>query len=982
MDQPNSMHTHTQLSRSLIARRMTPWLLLVLLISSVLVAQPARTSDGAVDASFDPELGIQTAARVNRLLTLDDGSLLVVANTGDNPGAQTGLNRITAEGAINTDFRLNVRGISIDALAQQNDGQIVFSGNFVEVNGIRRTNLARISADGALDTAFTPEVNGAISALEVLSSGKILIGGAFSMVNGTAQPHLARLNADGSLDTGFAPVIDGPVSDVLVQDNGLIVGGTFSQVGATPQHALARLTETGANDPAFVPELEANSQVQVLAAQSDGRIIVAGTLQLGATTRYLVQVSAEGATDLAFTPTFDAPVRDVIVSSNEWIYVGGDFSNVNGIARRHLARLGSNGTLNTFFSPPFIQNLFFNSRVTSLAFLNENTILAGGHFSFIPDDTILGDLADGYTGIAAFSSGLGRVLPSFQPQLFYAGDLSALVPQPDGQIMLGGTFSYVNGRHHVGFAQLDAAGKHTVNYPTKVTGSVNNILLLPDGKQIIGGSFFTNPTLLGEQRSNIARLNAAGFVDATFAAVVSAPVYNLALQPDGKILVHHFNERQRLIRLNQNGSFDSSFSMTFDQQIDRIVVQPDGKILIAGNFSTINGVPRNGLARLLPDGSLDESFTFSTIPGTFLLNLLLQDDGKILISGFFTQMDGQPGHGLIRLNADGSIDPSFVAPADLFVRTMALQRDGGVLVASEQNTNPGVETLILRLGLDGALDSRMTAVANGFVTTIAVQSDDKVLLAGNFSLVNGIARNGIARLLPDSRPPAVIALSAFNVAEQQPAGTLVGELSVVGALPGETYSFTLIGGHTPRDLMAFRIEGNRLLTTEVFDYAQQRTYGIRVRAQENSEFRSIEQNLIIGVIPAAAAPRFSPLSATTGAPGSYFRLRAGGFRPNTTLRVSGQRINDQVNVAMSRNAGLLSTIALGAVTTDATGTVDLALFFPPSLEAGSYLLNASDGTTTVEATIVVDPTAEIIPDTGTLPVLQFATRLYLPLVVR
>jgi hypothetical protein len=104
-------------------------------------------------------------------------------------------------------------------------------------------------------------------------------------------------------------------------------------------------------------------------------------------------------------------------------------------------------------------------------------------------------------------------------------------------------------------------------------------------------------------------------------------------------------------------------------------------------------------------------------------------------------------------------------------------------------------------------------------------------------------------------------------------------------------------------------------------------------------------------------------------------LRAGGFRPNTTLRVSGQRINDQVNVAMSRNAGLLSTIALGAVTTDATGTVDLALFFPPSLEAGSYLLNASDGTTTVEATIVVDPTAEIIPDTGTLPVLQFATRL-------
>jgi uncharacterized delta-60 repeat protein len=979
-----SMQPNSQLSQSLIARRLTPCLVLLLLISSVIIVRPARANDGAVDASFDPKLGIQSAARVSRLLTMDDGSVLAVANTNNSSGALTGMHRITAAGEVDPSFRLDVRGISIDALAQHNDGSILFGGNFIEVNGTNRANLARIDSTGALDTAFKPEVNGAIYALEVLSSGKILIGGAFSMLNGVAQPHLARLNADGSLDASFTPTVDGPVYALLAQGAGLLIGGTFSQVGATPQYALARVTESGANDPDFVPELGANSHVHTLVAQSEEHIVVAGTLQLGTATRYLAQLSASGVTDPGFSPSFDAPVLAVKLSENGWIYVGGEFTQVNGVARRHLARLGSNGTLNTFFSPPPIQNLFFNSRVTTLAFLDQNIILAGGDFSYIPDDTLLNNQSYLYTGIAGFSS-LGRVQPGFQPQLFYAGNLSALVSLPDGRSMLGGLFSYVNGRQHVGFAQLDAVGEHNLSYPTEVSGSVSSIVLLPDGKQIIGGSFFTNPTLLGVQRSNLARLNPLGHVDPSFHAMVSAPIYNLAAQADGKVLVHHFNERQRLIRLHENGDFDPSFSVSFDQQIDRIVVQPDGKILIAGNFSTVNGVTRHGLARLNTDGSLDASFNVRSDPGAFLLNLLLQDDGKILIGGFFTQLDGQPGHGLMRLNADGNVDPSFVAPANLFIRTMALQRDGGVLVASEQNMNPGLETLIMRLGLDGALDSRMAAVANGFVTRIAVQSDDKVLLAGNFSLVNGIRRNGVARLLPDSRAPAVIALSTFNVAEQQPAGTLVGLLRVVGALPGENYRFKLIDGHTPRDQMAFRIDGNRLLTTEVFDYEQQRTYGIRIQAQKDYEFASIQQNLIIGVLKANPAPSFSALSAATGASGSYFHLRASGLPPNTVLNVSGQRLNNRVNAAVlstPSSASLLRTIALGTVTTDTTGTVELALFFPPGMAAGNYLLSASDGTTTLETTITLDPAAEVIANPGTLPVLQFVMRLYLPLVVR
>jgi uncharacterized delta-60 repeat protein len=93
--------------------------------------------------------------------------------------------------------------------------------------------------------------------------------------------------------------------------------------------------------------------------------------------------------------------------------------------------------------------------------------------------------------------------------------------------------------------------------------------------------------------------------------------------------------------------------------VNRIAVQADGKILIAGNFTTLDGVGRTAIARLNADGTLDTAFTTSTNAGSSVYAIALQADGDILIGGSFTAVNGISRRGIARLNADGTLDTTF-----------------------------------------------------------------------------------------------------------------------------------------------------------------------------------------------------------------------------------------------------------------------------------------------------------------------------------
>src|SRR5262249_12032131 len=143
--------------------------------------------------------------------------------------------------------------------------------------------------------------------------------------------------------------------------------------------------------------------------------------------------------------------------------------------------------------------------------------------------------------------------------------------------------------------------------------------------------------------------------------------FALALQPDGKILVGgSFTQingapRNRIARLNSDGTLDASFlSSGANDTVQALTLQPDGKVLIGGNFTSVNGTARNHITRLNPDGAIDTSF-LSVVSGVngIVQTIALQPDNKILIGGFFNSVNGALRSMVARLKSDGSLDETF-----------------------------------------------------------------------------------------------------------------------------------------------------------------------------------------------------------------------------------------------------------------------------------------------------------------------------------
>src|SRR5262249_2824034 len=115
--------------------------------------------------------------------------------------------------------------------------------------------------------------------------------------------------------------------------------------------------------------------------------------------------------------------------------------------------------------------------------------------------------------------------------------------------------------------------------------------------------------------------------------------------------------RPSLVRLNTNGTVDLTFNTGSgpNDTVYAIALQSDGKVLIGGEFTQVNGTPWNHLVRLNPNGSID--MTFTNLGGGMnaaVKSILVQTDGKIVVGGSFTSVNGVSQNFLTRLAADGS----------------------------------------------------------------------------------------------------------------------------------------------------------------------------------------------------------------------------------------------------------------------------------------------------------------------------------------
>ncbi len=278
----------------------------------------------------------------------------------------------------------------------------------------------------------------------------------------------------------------------------------------------------------------------------------------------------------------------------------------------------------------------------------------------------------------------------------------------------------------------------------------------PDGKIIAGGYFQTyNSTPI----SCLIQLNSDGTRDTSFHTGTgpNSSVFSMAIQPDGKILIGGFFTMyngipaNRLARINTDGSFDNTFySSLTDSGVDDIVVLPDGKIVFGGSFT-------KGIRKCDASGVLDPTFSVGsgTNNGGTVYHVLLQTDGKLILTGNFTSFNGTSCNRIVRLNANGTIDFSFnpgSGASDYNIYAAALQPDGKIIIAGDFATFNGVAVNnIARLNTDGSLDLTFNS-ASGFDNTIFqtyLQSDGKILVGGAFTTYDNSSYNRIIRLNSD-----------------------------------------------------------------------------------------------------------------------------------------------------------------------------------------------------------------------------------------
>jgi hypothetical protein len=188
--------------------------------------------------------------------------------------------------------------------------------------------------------------------------------------------------------------------------------------------------------------------------------------------------------------------------------------------------------------------------------------------------------------------------------------------------------------------------------------------------------------------------------------------------------------------------------------IGAVLPQPGGRVVVLWHDAN-----RSYLTRLLPDGSVDASFSLGTAAGaTVHFGALALANGQLLVSGDFTSFGGQAApNGLVRLLADGRPDPAFTAgsPAvsQLQLRYGQLEQPDGRLLVFTPGGNTK-ELLLRRLAPTGAVDTGFQSISVSSETADVVApflslqpADQAIVLSGFFTHVAGEPRFGLARLV-------------------------------------------------------------------------------------------------------------------------------------------------------------------------------------------------------------------------------------------
>jgi uncharacterized delta-60 repeat protein len=617
-------------------------------------------SNGTLDntfvyASTSSAAGFNSSVRT----VLISGSNIYFAGDFSAYRPTRNLIRLNTNGTIDTTFAIGestpINNL-ITALSLQSDGKIIIAGGFTQYSGSTANRITRLNTDGTIDSTFNTGtgLNSTPYSIDVQPDGKILALGNFSNYSGSTQGYMTRINTDGTRDTTFnigsgysfpGTLVKGMKILYSSNDNKIYVtnggGGTISYSGSTPGNIM-RINPNGTLDTTFVTTASANSTLRTAQYNqatgfagttspggyslitSGSSVIVVGSFNLYKNIRLNsgLMITSTGNISSSFNVGADGQVSSGLAFNNvvqTWatqsdgkIIAGGAFTTYSGSASSGIVRINTNGTRDTTFNI----GTGFNNSVFDTRIQPDGKIIAIGNFTT-------------YSGSA--SSGIVRINTNgtrdttFNVGAGFTGDVSVkhCKIQSDGKIIVVGGYSNYSGSAQTRITRINTDGTldNTFNTGAGFNAPVESVILQPDGKIIVAGSF---STYSGSAIAFITRLNTDGTRDTTFntGTGLTNIAYALALQSDGKIIcanastTYSGSTNRYIIRINSNGTLDNTFNANADATLsttlttpNSLVIDNNGSIYWGNNFTTFSGsFTPNRIVRLNNNGSVDETF--------------------------------------------------------------------------------------------------------------------------------------------------------------------------------------------------------------------------------------------------------------------------------------------------------------------------------------------------------------------------------------
>lgn len=513
--------------------------------------------------------------------------------------------------------------------------------------------------------------------------------------------------------------------------------------------------------PKPLPNLQLHHAGYVFASvpMPDGSLFIGGEFSSldGVPRTSLAKFKPDGSLDPAWAPVFTAatsylPVRTIVVDGSGNVYVGGHFSAINGVSRFSLARFLPDGSLDTTWSPSVMVGANAGT-VETLVLDGVGNLLVGGNFATVDGHMI--------THLAKVSvSGGGAVDTSWNP----APNASVLDLAYDGagSLFVAGGFTQIGGqsRNFLAKVNLATALADATWNPAPSTVSpdrVNAIELDGAGYLYVGGIF---SMIGGQSLSNLARLSTSGSgtADSLWNPApggLYAQVTSLAIDATHAYVGGYFADiggetLSNVARVSRSGAgaADPDWNPAPDFYVYSFSVQP-ASVVLGGTFYAAGGTRHLGFAIVDDAGVVDAATPDAEKPGA-VYALDFTADGGAIVGGFFVKSADVDRRNLLRINPDGTLDMSWNVPSDQYVRAVAVADSGDIYLGGAFSNVGGVaQSYVAKLSSAGTVDATWNPVLDGSVRTLALDAAN-VYVGGSFTDVDGQLRYALARIATGS----------------------------------------------------------------------------------------------------------------------------------------------------------------------------------------------------------------------------------------